>query len=67
MYFVPPSREHATSVSEGLSDPVPSRLAALVQSIVANFALTSGLTPVAGVAAVEVSLGFTTPGPLAST
>ena len=67
MYLTPPSREQETIVSAGLSAPVPSRFAGFVQSRVAYFAFNSGLTPAAGVAAVEVSLGIATPEPSART
>ncbi len=63
MYLTPPSREHETIVSAGLSAPVPSRLAGFVQSSAAYFAFSSGLTPAAGVAAVAVSAGVGAPDP----
>ena len=67
IYLAPPSREQETIVSVGESAPVPSRLAALVQSSAANRELISALTPAAGVAAVEVSEGFATPAASART
>ena len=67
IYFAPPSREHETIVSAGESEPVPSRFAALVQSRVAKRALSSAVTPSAGVAAVEVSAGLGAPAASANT
>ena len=67
MYLVPPSREQAAIVSLGLSVPVPSRFAILVQSRDAYLAFSSGVTPLTGVAAVEVSEAAGTPDPVAKT
>ena len=67
MYFAPPSREQETIVSVGASAPVPCRFAELEQSNAAYRALSSAETPVAGVAAVEVSAGFGVPAPSART
>ena len=54
-------------VSVGESAPVPSRFAAMLQSRAAKRLLISSFAPPAGVAAVEVSVGFAAPAVSAST
>ena len=67
MYLVPSSLWQAVMGAVGSSEPVPCKLAAVVQSRFANAWFTASETPATGVATVDVSEDAGIPRPDART